>query len=404
MAERPVDTRREKKLRVRESEALLEGEWPEMLWLVDGLIPRTGHGFLAGLPKSGKTWLGISLMLCALSGRPWCGRRVRKLERSAVYIAGEGSMPSLSRRIRSLANGYNIPHSELQGKFCLLHQPDILLNEKDDFKMIAEEIMSRQPGLVIFDSLTRLHTCDENNRTELEQHVLSPLMKLANYLKCCMVVIHHSKDPMKSGKTTHFDPLRGSQALRGWHEFLLWVEPDATHKALLKGELRDAPAPRPCKIQLVTSNNDTPQMTARLEVEEIPEDDILVRNVEQDIAEEEEDKRRLPTEQVNGREAKKEILELLAKEPLSIKALHKKTSRRKSTIQDALDDLIEMKLVAADRSGEWTRYLLVPQTMPVYAAPPDPPAQSIDSLCSVEYSDEPEDETEYTFDPDEYEN
>jgi RecA-family ATPase len=208
-------------MRVSSFGDLIEADFDNQVDLVKNLVPLVSCGFLAGLPKCGKTWGVLDLALAALTGQKFLGRDTTKLDRPVLYLAGEGGASKLRQRLLWLAKGRGIAPKELRNTLYLALTPHILLDRSDGMAALEEEIKRLDPGLVIIDPLTRFHTADENSRTQIDAPILTPLRQISEEYELCIMVVHHS--PKWGGG--HFDPLRGTSSFHGWYDFLLYYEP-----------------------------------------------------------------------------------------------------------------------------------------------------------------------------------
>jgi RecA-family ATPase len=71
-------------------------------WLIEGLWTRAAVGFIGGVPKLGKTWLGLDLALSVATGTPCLGRyAVAERGETLVYLA-EDHPAEVRQRLTSL--------------------------------------------------------------------------------------------------------------------------------------------------------------------------------------------------------------------------------------------------------------------------------------------------------------
>src|SRR5262245_4264602 len=71
-------------------------------WLVEGLWTRAAVGFIAGIPKLGKTWLGLDLALSVATGTPCLGRYEVAAPGDALVYLAEDHPTEVRQRLEAL--------------------------------------------------------------------------------------------------------------------------------------------------------------------------------------------------------------------------------------------------------------------------------------------------------------
>lgn len=224
-------------------------DWGSITWAVDRLIPTVGCGFLAAAPKIGKTWMGLDLCLAVSSGERFLGR----LSRTGIsaYIGGEGGHQYLQRRLGWLVNGRKLQPSQFAERLFVGVNPSIQLDKLDGDKELRQELDRIQPNLLILDPFTRFHSAKENDRDSVEP-VLNRLRRLSEDYQMFVLVVHHAPKPKKD---LQYDPLRGTSALRAWHDVLIWMEQPDPDTILINSELRDAEEPPQIGLELTVDED-----------------------------------------------------------------------------------------------------------------------------------------------------
>lgn len=234
---------------------------PEPRWLVDGLIPEgPSAGFIAGQPKSWKSWLALQLALAVATGGRVLERAALPEARDVLVVNGEGGLSAGKRRLLRLAAGMGIetdpPDSRL-GRVRVSICPPLDLASDLTLPEIRSELDAMDnPGLLVLDPLTRLHSVDEDKRTAMEP-ILTAVRRLSESYKLCTVLVHHSKKVSAGQPQGEPDFLRGSGALRGFYDFALGIRPRRTimqATRTLDVELRDGAQPAPITFKLNVSD------------------------------------------------------------------------------------------------------------------------------------------------------
>jgi hypothetical protein len=185
---------------MRELDAL-----PPPEWLIQGLLPERGLIVPFGPPKSGKTFLVLSMCLHIAAGREWFGHAVK--QGAVVYIAGEGSA-GLQIRLRAMRAAYQI---SIDAPFFAITRA-VNFRLADEVAALAAAVRAVVGGIpvrmVVIDTLARaMPGADENSAQEVGL-VIAGCDALREELGCSTVPIHHSgKDETRGA--------RGTSALRG---------------------------------------------------------------------------------------------------------------------------------------------------------------------------------------------
>jgi len=218
-------------------------DFGQITWLVDRLIPSIGCGFLAAAPKLGKTWMGLDLAIAIAAGERFLGRPTKI--GPALYIGGEGGSQQLQRRMDWLVKGRKLQKSHFADRLLVGMNPRIRLDRPQGVTQLRAKLDVVKPSLLILDPFTRFHSAKENDRDSIEP-VLNRLRQISEEYQCFVLVIHHAPKPKKDAV---YDPLRGTSAMRAWHDMLMWLE-WSNDDLLIKAELRDAEEPSTLALEL----------------------------------------------------------------------------------------------------------------------------------------------------------
>ena len=198
---------------------LMKMDLPEPEWLIDGLIPTGGLGFIGGNAKSGKTFLCLSLAYHLATGTPFLGIPVRK-PRNVVYIYLEGDISQVQSRYRKLY-GDDAPFPDnlhFIFKFPVLDAGGI--------SAVKDYIAQKKADLVILDTWQKARIDDGRKGLNAYQKEYAELSKLASEIctvtGCSFMLVHHLKQ--MNGKFADIDvlnQLNGSAALAGASDYIL---------------------------------------------------------------------------------------------------------------------------------------------------------------------------------------
>lgn len=219
----------------------------EERWLVEPLWTRAAVGFIGGVPKLGKTWLGLDLALSVATSTPCLGRyAVKDPGRALVYLA-EDHTSVVRQRLEGLCRlrGLDIAKVDID----VITAPSLRLDLPRDQERLLETVRRRRPRVVLLDPLVRLHRVDENSAGDVSS-LLAFLRDLQRACDVAVVLVHHMR---KTGGAS-------GQSLRGSGDFHAWIDSGCylrrTHEGVvLRVEHRSAASPDPILLEL-TSDDD----------------------------------------------------------------------------------------------------------------------------------------------------
>lgn len=218
-------------------------------WLIRSLWSEQAVGFVAGTPKSCKSWLGLDLAISVASNTPCLDRfEVEQPGRSLVFLA-EDSLPQVRRRIAGICQHRRLDLETLD--LFVVTSPSLRLDSAEDLARLDTTLAQLRPRLVLLDPLVRLHHIDENSAAETSA-LLGSLRHLQRKHEVAIAVVHHI------GKRSHSQlgqALRGSTDLHAWSDSAAYLLRKRDRLELTL-EHRSAPAPDPFAIELVADDPD----------------------------------------------------------------------------------------------------------------------------------------------------
>lgn len=169
---------------------------PRTEWVVEGIIPRASVTLLAGEPGSYKSWLALALLRGVVGGGKFLGRDCAAS--SVLYLDRENPLTIVRERLAMLGVE-SLGTTRIWGGWLPDAPPAI-----GDVRLL--EMARERCPLLLFDSLIRFHSADENSASEMAE-VMQNLRALAN-VGATVVVLHHK--PKAEG--AHY---RGSSDIAG---------------------------------------------------------------------------------------------------------------------------------------------------------------------------------------------
>lgn len=225
---------------------LLAKPQPEIEWLIENIWVDKSRGLIAGNPGVGKTWLALDMLISVASGQ-LCLGKYPVSQGAVLLVEEEASELNLSRRLHCMARARGLRDQDLANLFLLTRQ---FTKIPEDSVELFHLILENDIKLVVFDSLRRLHSADENSSSEM-QKVLDSFARLNIATNASIVLIHHlAKGSREVDHRPIFERMRGSGDLWAWRDCILGVEgeEDAT-EATVSFQFRDAEAQSPIRIK-----------------------------------------------------------------------------------------------------------------------------------------------------------
>jgi hypothetical protein len=199
-------------------------EVPPLRWIVDGLIPEGGIGWLSGPPKESKSLLALDLVIHLAHAQPWIGRyRVEPM--NSLYIAREDPLRRLKERAAEINSGYGYPDIPAGRALFLVREKFTLTSEKS-LEWLETEAKRTGARLLILDVLNRM-VPDLDELSAKDMAVMVSVLEIINRdMGLTVLCLDHTRKPQgpKSGRNRQdanpFD-LKGSIAKYGAADFML---------------------------------------------------------------------------------------------------------------------------------------------------------------------------------------
>lgn len=186
---------------IREIGHLMAKEFPEQMHLVDRLVPDAGFTIFSGAPRSYKTFVLLELARCVASGQPFLGHFSTQ-QANVLLIDEENGERLLQQRIGLLGIDKDLP---------IFYTPTMGFTLTDEsVESALRKCDENNIGLVIIDSLIRVHGAEENSAKEMAT-VSRQLRKFTEHGVAVIVTQHHRKQGNFNGGTG--DAMRGSSEI-----------------------------------------------------------------------------------------------------------------------------------------------------------------------------------------------
>jgi len=170
-------------------------------WLVEDLVAKGDLALAIGEPGVGKSWIGMSLAVAVASRwDEWLGRSLHLDGSKILYVDEENPEPLVLRRLHRLG----LTQDGMKN-IRFLHRQGIRLDRAPE--LLLDEALDWEPDLIVLDSLTRMHTKDENNAGEVAKLFNDGINPLARETGATTLLLHHVT---KTDSSSSFFRARGS--------------------------------------------------------------------------------------------------------------------------------------------------------------------------------------------------
>lgn len=168
-------------------------------WIVEGRLPASGLGLLAGKPKAGKSTNARCLAFAVARGASWLGHTTT--QGPVIYLALEEKRGEVREHFRDLGATDADPIYMFFGS-----------TPADALDRLRREAERLHPVLIIIDPLFRFVRVDDGNDYATMTSALAPVMALARETGAHVLLVHHLG---KGERNDAGDSVLGSTAIFG---------------------------------------------------------------------------------------------------------------------------------------------------------------------------------------------
>ncbi len=215
-------------------------------WLIEDLWTASSVGWVAGQPKSFKSWTALEMAVSVASGTPCLGRfKVHDCAKVLIYLA-EDSLAAVRERLGALSKRHDLAIDDLD--IDVITVSSMRLDLSRDQIRLQKTVRALSPRLLILDPLVRIHGADENSSAEISS-LLAYLRRLQREFDVSLVVVHHVRKSSSPSQAPG-QGLRGSGDLHAWSDSALYLRRKGDD-VVVTVEHRSAPTPSPFALRLV---------------------------------------------------------------------------------------------------------------------------------------------------------
>ena len=129
-------------------------------WLIETLWPRAGVGIIGGVPKCGKSWLGLDLAVSVASGTPCLDTFPVAASGGVLLYMAEDAACVVKERLAGICSHRGLDLAALP--IGVITAPSVRLDLPSDQHRLHETVRRHAPRLVLLDPFVRLHRVNEN--------------------------------------------------------------------------------------------------------------------------------------------------------------------------------------------------------------------------------------------------
>jgi AAA domain len=159
----------------------------ELRYLVKGLIPRTGLIVVWGLPKVGKSFKVLDVVMHVALNRPYRGRRVHP--GTVVYCAFEGRT-GIEARCAAFRKKFLADHHEPVPFYLEPVTLDLVNDAPELIRVIRRSLGDVKPAVIVLDTLNRSLRGSESSDVDMSAYVRAT-DSLREAFDCAVIVVHH---------------------------------------------------------------------------------------------------------------------------------------------------------------------------------------------------------------------
>lgn len=224
----------------------LEQKFSSSGWIIQSLVPADSIVVFSGDPCSYKTWIALSIAKAVASGKPLFDK-FSVSQRNVLVIDEDNSSRSLNQMLQKLKVNPNLP-------IYILTQKGFRIDKKNCLEALIKAIEKLNIGLIIFDSLVRIHRKDENNAQEMAS-IFGKIRKLTEK-GISIVIIHHHRKHSFLASQRHTQILRGSSDILAAVDCHLAVERNNSSLIISQTKLREEKEIKPFQLEIIDENGE----------------------------------------------------------------------------------------------------------------------------------------------------
>jgi hypothetical protein len=213
------------------------------VWLVEHIWAEASCGFIAGQPKSYKSWTAFDLALSVATGMDFLGYFKVVNQGPVLMIQEEDPAPVLKSRFEKIWPGKLTDRMEVRDgqvvwvpRLEVPKDPDVMAYVGEGFTAsdpgwqawlddtLAEGLDGQPYRMVLMDPLMMIAgDVDEHRAQEMTEKLFKPLKQLSRKHNIAIVMVHHMRKGDPKGEVRGGQKMLGSVANHAWTEDALYL-------------------------------------------------------------------------------------------------------------------------------------------------------------------------------------
>lgn len=185
-------------------------------WLIPNILSTGGLHYISSPPGSGKTWVMCDLIRACCFGGKWLNE-FEIPQTKVLYLDEEMGVQKVLERLRKLG----MRSAEGLG---YLNRVGIRFDQPLDVERIVKHCQSQGIGLVLIDSLVRIHGMDENDNSQMRK-LYDAFKKLLD-VGITVLIAHHNRKGGTDSTVKH-EGMRGAAEIVAAADMAYSVEKQA---------------------------------------------------------------------------------------------------------------------------------------------------------------------------------
>lgn len=219
-------------------------------FLVERLWVEGGAGWIAGEPKTGKTWLICELILAITTGRRAFGEFECARPGRIAYVAEEGNRRKFQERLAGMCRVYGVALEDVMANLDVIWRRHVDLLDPA-WQRDLEAIAARY-RVIFLDPFRDMHDANEDRVHEVKP-VLDFLRRLQEVGPAVIAVMHLKKSQGDGKKLRAGQRVAGSRHFHSFLDSALYTDPEKVDEdwpVKVSAEHRDEEALSPFLVSL----------------------------------------------------------------------------------------------------------------------------------------------------------
>lgn len=183
---------------------IINMEFPPDTYFIDKLLPEGAIVALAGKRSTFKSWIVYYWCKCILEGKPvWNQFETRPTK--ILIIDEENRLAMIHKRLKLVFG-----KDKIAKELAIVNFSGMKVN-RDEWKVAIKELINEiKPGIIFVDSITRVHSLEENSADDVNELFTEHLRPMIKDTNITLVFLHHLRKGQYDRVSDDMDELRGS--------------------------------------------------------------------------------------------------------------------------------------------------------------------------------------------------